>query len=555
MFSRMQTYVTFVLNLKTLLHVLGLTSRWKQVVAYYFTGNKTDGTHIADIIRQIVLKAGDIGLKVVAVTCDMGPVNRAMWKELKVFANNTRVTTSIPHPLDPDCSLYFLADVPHLIKNLKQAFLTHKTLFLYHETVTRYNLPSNCVNLAHVKDLLEFQTKKQLKIAPQLTDAILNPGQYEKMRVSHALHLFSKSVSAGLRYLVAREGRDTSYETTAWFIDLINKWFDLMSSRHPVMALSKSNSAAYQSARAHLNEVIDVINVLSIDARSAWKPVQTGIKLSTSSVLQLADSLLDSQPYLLTSRLTQDCLENLFSSVRLKDPTPSAKEFIWILKIITISQYLKSAEHGNYQQDDREYLADFLSAGCSSGNVEEEENSDETAIEIYEHDLSEDEECALYYLAGYCVRSLKRTRQLQCESCSDLLITQDPPNDLGMLAKLKEYKEGVLCHPSKLAYDACRAAEDVVRSAESSLQSQKDVVHHLKAEVMQLITVIELEPQCHNYIETLVKKFCTVRVKIMCRDITKKHAEKARENKKPSAAEYSSKSLVMRSLAKNVNKK
>lgn len=50
-----------------------------------------------------------------------------------------------------------------------------------------------------------------------------------------------------------------------------------------------------------------------------WKPCQTGVILTTTSVLSLAEELLDAgHTYLLTGRLTQDCLENLFSVVRLR---------------------------------------------------------------------------------------------------------------------------------------------------------------------------------------------------------------------------------------------
>jgi hypothetical protein len=57
--------------------------------------------------------------------------------------------------------------------------------------------------------------------------------------------------------------------------------------------------------------VVSVISTLSIDERTACKPLQAAMKLSTTAVLELAEKLLPSQLYLLTSRLSQDCLENL----------------------------------------------------------------------------------------------------------------------------------------------------------------------------------------------------------------------------------------------------
>lgn len=47
----------------------------------------------------------------------------------------------------------------------------------------------------------------------------------------------------GLHQLVTPE-KAAIYKTTAWFVKRINNWFDFMTSRHPVMALSKKTDMA-----------------------------------------------------------------------------------------------------------------------------------------------------------------------------------------------------------------------------------------------------------------------------------------------------------------------
>lgn len=66
------------------------------------------------------------------------------------------------------------------------------------------------------------------------------------MNVASAMHVVSQSSCAGLRYLVEKEGRGTKYLATAWFLDAVNRWFDLLTSRHPVMALSKLKLDEYK---------------------------------------------------------------------------------------------------------------------------------------------------------------------------------------------------------------------------------------------------------------------------------------------------------------------
>jgi hypothetical protein len=250
-----------------------------------------------------------------------------------------------------------MADVPHLVQNLSTALLTQLRLMLS-PTVNKYNLSSSSVELAHIEDLIRFQSTSSLLLVPKLTvEDLTTRNHFRKMNVGKALNLYSNCVSAGLQYLVEKEGRPTSYNTTAWFVKLVDSWFNLMSSRHPIMALSKKNSDAYKSATTLLNDFIDVIQDVQFGEKPTWKPVQTGLILSTSSVLELCNNLLDSTlDFLLTSRLTQDCLENLFSVVRSKNPIPTPREFKYALKIICAAQYLKEVKSGNYHLDDREYL-------------------------------------------------------------------------------------------------------------------------------------------------------------------------------------------------------
>ncbi len=96
----------------------GNTTRLKQVVAYHFKANSITG-EFRPIIIEIIQRAAFIGLHVLDVTTDMGSPNRAMWKSFGV----DHIKTSVPHLATPDRQLYFMSDVPHLVKNLKSALV------------------------------------------------------------------------------------------------------------------------------------------------------------------------------------------------------------------------------------------------------------------------------------------------------------------------------------------------------------------------------------------------------------------------------------------------
>ena len=50
----------------------GITTHWKQTVAYYSTGNLTDGRVFSSIVLHVMKCCHDIGIKVAAVTSDIG---------------------------------------------------------------------------------------------------------------------------------------------------------------------------------------------------------------------------------------------------------------------------------------------------------------------------------------------------------------------------------------------------------------------------------------------------------------------------------------------------
>ena len=56
----------------------GVTTRWKQVVAYHYSSNSTNGAVYQPIIIPIVEAAASVGLHVINVKSDMGSPNQAM---------------------------------------------------------------------------------------------------------------------------------------------------------------------------------------------------------------------------------------------------------------------------------------------------------------------------------------------------------------------------------------------------------------------------------------------------------------------------------------------
>lgn len=92
--------------------VRGLFSKWKQPIYYKF-----DQPMTKNILIEAVNHLYNAGYEVVAVTSDMG--NKGVWKELNITPENH----FFEHPVVKDNKIFVFADVPHLLKLLRNWFI------------------------------------------------------------------------------------------------------------------------------------------------------------------------------------------------------------------------------------------------------------------------------------------------------------------------------------------------------------------------------------------------------------------------------------------------
>ena len=213
-----------------------------------------------------------------------------------------------PHPLNRNESLYFMADVPHLLKNLRAGFTKGNDIIIPDDIVKKECLPGNRVTKDHIWALHNFQKDLTFKLASQMRLKDISPAHFDKMDVGSALRVFHHKTAAALRELVFKYDYSEQLLVTAWFIDKVYHWFKLMTSRDRTWALSYANPAKYTEAIESLIEFRDLFQRLQSGKNDAWawKPWQTGVILSTSSILELQDILLkEGLPYVLTARFTQ----------------------------------------------------------------------------------------------------------------------------------------------------------------------------------------------------------------------------------------------------------
>lgn len=116
-----------------------------------------------------------------------------LWKSCGINVGHSELRNYISHPSDPNRFLYFIADVSHLLKNLKESLINKKFFILLQEFVLKYNLSSNKVEIAHFDDLIKSQNGLEFILTPILcTDDIKSTNTFNKMRVNKARMFFQQ---------------------------------------------------------------------------------------------------------------------------------------------------------------------------------------------------------------------------------------------------------------------------------------------------------------------------------------------------------------------------
>ena len=320
------------------------------------------------------------------------------------------------------------------------------------------------------------------------------------------------------------------------------------------MALSKTCPETYESSRTFLEGVSTLFKTMVVDD-GKWKPYQTAVIACTTSILALSDDILGKEKFgfFLTSRISQDSLENTFSMIRSKNPTPTAREFKYNLRAICAAQYLKEKKTASYEHDEASYLLDCL------GNLEsDKERNGEDDVEEFVSKFTPNgdsaqrglldisEENSLYYFAGYVIQSVLKLHK-SCEQCVEKFRASDRPQlPEQSLLKLRAFNEDCLFKCSENSHrELFLPAEAILRSfSTETLLKTRGICSKLQALFKQNQTS-SLRESCHDLESPIIYRFYKARLHFISK-------EEKRKNKDRSASDRASKSTEMRRLVKQV---
>ncbi|KAM7312997.1 uncharacterized protein ISCGN_002918 [Ixodes scapularis] len=318
--------------------------KWHQILGVFGSRSNVKAEMLARIIVDAILMTEKAGLFIDFVTCDAAAWNRRMWKIFGIKATSTKVVCKTEHPADPSRKLHFISDFPHLVKCSRNNML-----------IAGFRTPEGRVLVEHIEEAWKCDNKSltPLRAMPRVTKPVLHPNGFEKMSVSHAIRLYSDEVVRGL-YLYKQEveGRFGTTTATECFVKKMRDLISVMTSRRSKDALRPGSRK-----EAVLQEFLDYLNTWEASAGTQGqgflsRSTAEGLRVTLSSTLSLLDYVTGElgYRYLLTSRLSQDPIENLFGILRQMSgcndhPTPS--QFLVSVNCLTFANLAKSPTGGN----------------------------------------------------------------------------------------------------------------------------------------------------------------------------------------------------------------
>lgn len=98
---------------------------WVQPIATFATKGAAPGKVLSELVISAVIQLHNHGASVLAVISDGAGNNRSMWSQLRISGKLDSACQFIEHPLEPSQNIYFICDIPRVIKCIRNHLKKH----------------------------------------------------------------------------------------------------------------------------------------------------------------------------------------------------------------------------------------------------------------------------------------------------------------------------------------------------------------------------------------------------------------------------------------------
>ena len=494
-----------------------LFGKWKQTIDFHLTGRSFDAEIIAEWLKLLISEVKKSNLIIESMCMDMSTLNLGIWKAFKISVTGSpksgyTVQNSFIHE---GFIINVFSDVPHCLKAMRNAFM--KYIFILHdEWVKTYNLKTNKVEFKWVWKLVQFDQRRQLKVAPHLTKKIVALGThtYGKMKVGPAMKVLGRATAQALRFVNQHYPKEFPDEClpTVIMIEKIAGWYEIMSGRSTANAFFKSNPEAIADKVGTIERFVEFWCSIKLHPSQhldrAFKPCQVAVILSSTSMISLQKRVLAKYDvkFFMGVKTNDDPIESYNGGVRGRGKSPTPQQYMWISKAISLTQYLGPVD-GSYEADHTESaLVQLKHFKELRKSLEEEDKKSITFLDeipvIKESQKIKDkaERNALAYVAGMILKRTILTKS-KCKKCEEAFVAPEDKklasgdNDL---ISLKEYKKGCSTYPSPVGNAMFLDVETLFRQKQELIKDLENKGNELTAYALRFLEPKYTKvPTCH----------------------------------------------------------
>lgn len=300
----------------------GFIGNWRQPIFYDF-----DQPMTKEILYEIITCLQEVDYTVVAVTSDLGSTNVRLWKSMNIGVEipsdkKSKVIEKpeeekrcfFLHPSDKNLQVFVFADIPHMLK------LARNNLF-----DSGFIVDGQLITKDILEELITLNSC-DLKIAFNLTRQHLDVKGSQRQSVKLAAQVFSNRNAKAIEYCGKKNFLShNNWKVMSKVLSLFNDWFDMFNCHSKFGKHSGLRAYGVDLQKQHmiLDQMDELVSNMRTPKRSTLLPFQKGILLSNRSLRQLLPYVKETYStdiltidYIITRRLNQDILENLFSYIR-----------------------------------------------------------------------------------------------------------------------------------------------------------------------------------------------------------------------------------------------
>lgn len=206
-----------------------------------------------------------------------------------------------------------------------------------------------------------FESQEGAKVFPKLTYRHLNYDTFDKMRVSLAVQILSKSVSKGIELMIDSGFFKTDEEkqeakNSSIFLSKMNDLFDMLNAKSPDDPNPLKRGISGENI--HLLREFCVY-VMSLKCRKVYWI--EGLQQTVNGIiLFFEEKQAKNRSFcLMTRRLNQDALENMFGLIRASggnNRNPTLLDYLRIVSRILTTSLKISFENSNCEIDENSHI-------------------------------------------------------------------------------------------------------------------------------------------------------------------------------------------------------